>query len=261
MAIASLPLAEKGVLELLFSIMSSIIIALVFLSALAWKWNIRMKIAVLWAIVVGAATGYAAGRIDTAINDLNPFLLIILEGCIILFITFLIVIIRFYRDPERTPPETDKVILSPADGKVIYINEVEKGSALVSTKGTKKFELEKIAATNFLDNAAYLLGIDMNVLNVHVNRTPVSGKVILCKRTRGSFISLRKQESEIVNERVTTVIDNQTFKIGVIQISSRLVRRINTFIQEGENLSIGQRLGAIVFGSQVDVVINWALSR
>ena len=68
-------------------------------------------------------------------------------------------------------------------------------------------------------------------------------------------MSLRKQESEIVNERVTTIIANGKLKIGVIQIASRLVRRINSFIRVGDSLDIGQRLGAIVFGSQVDVVI------
>ena len=68
-------------------------------------------------------------------------------------------------------------------------------------------------------------------------------------------MSLRKPESEIVNERVTTIIGNGKFSIGVVQIASRLVRRIVSYIGEGDRLDIGQRLGAIVFGSQVDVVI------
>ncbi len=95
----------------------------------------------------------------------------------------------------------------------------------------------------------------MNILNVHVNRAPIEGKITLCKRTKGRFMSLRKQESEILNERVTTVISNGTFSVGVIQISSRLVRKIVSYFKKGDRLKIGQRLGAIVFGSQVDVVI------
>ena len=58
-----------------------------------------------------------------------------------------------------------------------------------------------------------------------------------------------------MNERVTTIIDNRKFKIGVIQISSRLVRKIISYIGEGDSTEIGQRLGSIVFGSQVDVVV------
>ena len=95
----------------------------------------------------------------------------------------------------------------------------------------------------------------MNILNVHVNRSPIEGKIIFHKRTKGKFISLRRQESEILNERVTTVIGNGTLRVGVIQIASRLVRRIVSYVREGDSLDIGQRLGAIVLGSQVDVVI------
>jgi phosphatidylserine decarboxylase len=58
-----------------------------------------------------------------------------------------------------------------------------------------------------------------------------------------------------VNERVTTVIDNSTFRVGVIQIASRLVRRIVSYIKEGDSLEIGQRIGVILFGSQVDLAI------
>ncbi len=65
----------------------------------------------------------------------------------------------------------------------------------------------------------------------------------------------RKQESDILNERVTTIIDNGEFRIGVIQIASRLVRRIVSYLKERDGVRIGQRFGAIVFGSQVDVAI------
>ena len=95
----------------------------------------------------------------------------------------------------------------------------------------------------------------MNILNIHVNRTPIAGKTLLRKRIAGRFISLRRQESEILNERVTTVIGNGIFNVGVVQIASRLVRKIISYVKEGDELQIGQRIGAIVFGSQVDVVI------
>jgi phosphatidylserine decarboxylase len=234
---------------------SSLALALVGLPLLAWKWNIKRKVAIWGAIIIGVITGLIVYWINTAVTDIHVVLLILIEGALILILTAIVILTRFYRDPERTPKETENVILSPADGTVVYVNNVENSSCLVSTKGNRKFPLEEIASTDLLGNAAYLLGIDMNVLNIHVNRSPISGKVILCKRTKGVFISLRRQESEIMNERVTTVIDNQKFKIGVIQISSRLVRKILSYIGEGDSTVIGQRLGAIVFGSQVDVVV------
>jgi phosphatidylserine decarboxylase len=170
-------------------------------------------------------------------------------------LTFLVVIFRFYRDPERSPLETEGVVLSPADGKVIYVNKVEKGSSLVSTKGKERFKLDEITATDLLGDVAYLIGIDMNLLSVHVNRSPIEGKILFQRHTNGRFISLRRQESEVLNERVTTIIDNGVFKIGVIQIASRLVRRIVSYVKEGDSLRIGQRIGSITFGSQVDVAI------
>ena len=234
---------------------SSIALSVLFLSLLAWKWCVKRSVAVFHGIIIGALTGFIVSWITTSILGLNTVIIMLLELCLIFTISFLAIIFNFYRDPGRVPPETEKVILSPADGKIVYVNSVEKGSLLVSTKGKNKFELTDIMSSDLLNNAAYLVGIDMNILNVHVNRAPIEGNILLCKRTRGKFISLRRQESEISNERVSTIIDNGLFKVGVIQISSRLVRRINAFIKKGDNVSIGQRLGSIVFGSQVDVVL------
>lgn len=234
---------------------SSIALALIVLSLLAWKWRVKIRLAFLGGIIIGALSACLVSLINSVYPGLNITFQLLMALSFTLIITLFIIITRFYRDPERSPQETKGVILSPADGKVIYINEIAKGSSLVSTKGKREFKLEEIAATDFFHNATYLLGIEMNILNVHVNRSPIGGKVILSQRTKGLFISLRKQESEVVNQRVTTVFDNQTFKIGVIQITSRLVRKIVSYLKEGEIVDIGQRMGAIVFGSQVDVVI------
>jgi phosphatidylserine decarboxylase len=234
---------------------SSLALALLFLPLLAWKWRIRISLATVGAIVIGGLTGLVVSLIDSAVSGLNVAILVVIELSFILLITFLLIITRFYRDPERVPIETDNVILSPADGRVIYVNDVKKGSSLVSTKGERQFKLDEIMATNSLSDAVYLIGIDMNVLNVHVNRSPIAGRTIFWKRTKGKFVSLRRQESEVLNERVTTIIGNNTLRVGVIQIASRLVRKIVSFIKEDDTLEIGQRIGAILFGSQVDVVI------
>jgi phosphatidylserine decarboxylase len=234
---------------------SSLVLALVLLPLLAWKWRVENRTAIIGGLITGCLTGLIVSGISSATGGLNFALLVLIELCFIVLIPFIIIGIRFYRDPERSPGETKNVIISPADGMVVYVNKVEKGSSLVTTKGKRKFRLDEITSTDLLAGAAYLIGIDMNILNVHVNRSPIGGKVVLSKRTQGRFISLRRQESEIENERVTTVIGNETLQIGVVQISSRLVRKIISLVREGDRLDIGQRLGAIVFGSQVDLVI------
>lgn len=236
-------------------IISSIALAAVFLSLLAWKWRVDIRIALLGGIAIGAVTGLIVDRISSAAGGLHLYWLLPVELALIIAITLILIFLRFYRDPERIPAETENVIISPADGKVIYINTIDRGSALVSTKGKNKYRLDEIMSTDLLVEAAYLVGIDMNILNVHVNRSPVPGNVIFRQQTRGKFLSLRRQESEVLNQRVTTVISNGTFGVGVIQIASRLVRSIVSFVNVGQDLKLGQRIGMIVFGSQVDVAI------
>jgi phosphatidylserine decarboxylase len=234
---------------------SSILLSLILLTLLAWRWRVSIMVAVFGSIVIGILAGFIVSWIDSTYTWLNMAFLVVIELALIFILAAIAIVTKFYRDPERHPGETENVILSPADGKVVYVNNVEKGSSLVSTKGKKKYKLDEITSTGLFTDATCLVGIDMNILNVHVNRTPIGGKITLCKRTKGKFISLRRQESEVMNERMTTVIENGKFKIGVVQISSRLVRKIVSYIKEGDSLDIGHRLGAIVFGSQVDVVI------
>jgi phosphatidylserine decarboxylase len=241
---------------LIFGILfSSLALALILLPLLAWKWHIKIKTAIASAVVIGGLTGLITSWIYSLPAQFGPVPLVLIEISLIFLITLLGIILRFYRDPERSPLETDSVILSPADGKIIYVNNVENGSSLVSTKGERKFKLDEIMATGLLSDATYLVGIDMNLLNVHVNRSPISGNMVFQKHTKGNFMSLKRPESEILNERVTTIIDNGRLRIGVIQIASRLVRRIVSYVGEGDSLELGQRIGAILFGSQVDVVI------
>ena len=235
-------------------LVTSLAFALVFLPLLAWKWRIKIKVAIGGGVIIGALTGLIISQIAYT-TELNTAILVIIELPMILLITGIIIFTRFYRDPERTPTVTEGVILSPADGTVVYVNKVEKGTALVSTKGQRKFRLDEIASTDLLPNTTCLVGIDMNILNIHVNRAPIAGKIAFQKRTAGKFISLRREESDILNERITTIIDNGTFSVGVVQIASRLVRRIVSYIKGDDELKIGQRIGAIVFGSQVDLAI------
>ena len=95
----------------------------------------------------------------------------------------------------------------------------------------------------------------MTILDVHVNRIPVQGQVIALKHKPGQFMSLRKEQAIVKNERLTTIIDQGDFTVAVVQIASRLVRKIQSYLEEGQKVKLGQRLGMIKFGSQVDLVI------
>ena len=162
---------------------------------------------------------------------------------------------RFYRDPERTPPDRGDVVLSPADGEVIYVSESQHGVLPTAAKSGRRYTLQELVKTSLGATDATVIGIALNFLDVHVNRAPIAGRVVLQQRHGGPFRSLRKLESVFENERVTIVIEKNGLEVAVVLIASRLVRRIIEFVHEGETVALGQRIGAIRFGSQVDVVV------
>jgi len=162
---------------------------------------------------------------------------------------------RFWRDPERVSPSDPGLVVSPADGKVLWIREVKNGETPLVDKGGHSFRLHELTGEPLTSKGAQIIAIEMVLLDVHVNRAPIGGDVRLVRRQRGSFISLRKDEAPFVNERVTTVIDDGKRAVASVQIASRLVRRIVSYVREGQTLQRGQRLGMIRFGSMVALVL------
>jgi phosphatidylserine decarboxylase len=124
-----------------------------------------------------------------------------------------------------------------------------------STKHGRTYTLEELTRTPLRFGEAVVIGIGMNFLDVHVNRAPLAGRVSLRQRVPGGFSSLRRPEAAFTNERATTIIERDGFQVAVVQIASRLVRQIVAFVREGDAVTAGQRIGAIRFGSQVDVVL------
>jgi phosphatidylserine decarboxylase len=164
-------------------------------------------------------------------------------------------LVVFFRDPDRPPPGREDVIVSPADGRVIYVRPVEPGQIPVADKHGRAYPLQELSETALGDGGAVAIGISMNLSDVHVNRAPIGGRIALLKHVSGTFGSLRKPEMVFGNERAITLIDAGDLQIAIVQIASRLVRRIVTFVSEGDMMRPGQRIGAIRFGSQVDLLI------
>jgi len=162
---------------------------------------------------------------------------------------------RFWRDPERTPPSESGLVLSPADGTISYVRRVEAGSTPLASKGGRDYHLHELAGTTALEGAVHLIGVEMTFLDVHVNRCPISGRVEWLRHFEGRFISLRKAEAPFLNARLTSVIENPSLTLGVVQVASRLVRRVESYLKVGQAVSAGQRLGIIRFGSLVAVIL------
>jgi phosphatidylserine decarboxylase len=142
----------------------------------------------------------------------------------------------FFRDPERSIPGDPALIVSPADGRVIRVDEVRE--------------------EEFLQRVAKRIAIFMNVFDVHVNRAPVAGVVAASQHRHGRFLAAFKEEADKTNELMATLLaTDQGSQVLVVQIAGLLARRIILFHSPGVQLNKGERLGLICFGSRVDIYL------
>ncbi len=180
----------------------------------------------------------------------------ILSGITVLLLFILLFFYRFFRNPQRKIPGGPNDIVSPADGRIIYIKELEINQIPVTVKKKRIAGINEITKTDILQQPCYLIGIAMTLFDVHYNRAPLDGKVILVKHTPGTSIGLNTPESTLTNERNTTVFERgDGIKTGVVQIAARGVNRCIVMSREGEIMRRGQIFGKIRWGSQADLVI------
>ncbi|MGU3400170.1 phosphatidylserine decarboxylase [Brucellaceae bacterium D45D] len=146
--------------------------------------------------------------------------------------------IYFYRDPERVTPVDDDLVISPADGKVSFV-----GLAVPPA------ELDLGIAPMMR------VSVFMNVFSVHINRSPVRGRIEKIVHRPGKFLNAELDKASTDNERNSVLIENERGKFGVVQIAGLVARRIVCWSRETDALSVGERFGLIRFGSRVDVYL------
>jgi len=141
----------------------------------------------------------------------------------------------FFRDPERTGERGERLVIAPADGKVVQVTEVDEPA--------------------FLHEKAIRISIFMNVFNVHVNRYPVSGVVRYVHYNPGKFLNAAVEKASLENEQSSVGIESGSNRVLVRQIAGLIARRIVTYDKDGERVTQGDRMGIIKFGSRVDVFL------
>jgi len=155
-------------------------------------------------------------------------------GVSLFFLAATLFVLWFFRNPERVTPEGEKAVISPADGRVIKIEEVEEQEML-------RERVRKVS-------------IFMNIFNVHVNRAPCAGTVKEIVYRKGKFFSANLDKASVFNERnsvlIETVDGNQ---ILTIQIAGMIARRIVCWVTRGIGVEKGERFGLIKFGSRLEV--------
>jgi len=154
----------------------------------------------------------------------------------IALLTFFILILQFFRNPKRHTKLNDEHVISPVDGKVVVIEEVEE---------SEYFKDKRLQVSVF-----------MSPINVHVTRYPIGGKVVFSKYHPGKYLVAWHPKSSEENERTTVVVENATFgKLLYRQIAGALARRIVNYAKKDQNVVQGSDAGFIKFGSRVDLFL------
>jgi len=196
------------------------------------------------------------GIVDTIIDSLAPvnrdghkFIAIAAGLALIFFLVWpplawvcviaALYIAYFFRDPDRVTPQRDGLIIAPADGRIAAIETVTPPTEM--GLGPEP----RLRISTFL-----------SVLDVHITRAPVSGRIVRSIYIPGSFLNAADDKASDENERRVMIIQKvDGTEIGVVQIAGLVARRIVPFVHEGDSVGVGERLGLIRFGSRVDVFL------
>ncbi len=148
----------------------------------------------------------------------------------------LVTVLQFFRNPTRRIAQDERLVLCPADGKVVVIEETEE---------TEYFKDRRIQVSIF-----------MSPVNVHINRNPVSGTVSFFRYHAGKYLVAWHPKSSTLNERTTIAVRTTSGKEVLFrQIAGALARRIVWYVAEGKEVTQGEEFGFIKFGSRVDVFL------
>ena len=152
-----------------------------------------------------------------------------------LSLVFFVLVVQFFRNPSRNTPQGEGLIIAPADGKVVVIEEVED--------------------PEYFKDKRKQVSIFMSPVNVHVNRAPVSGKVLYYKYFKGKYLVAWHPKSSTENERTTVVMEENGKQVLFRQIAGALARRIVCYVKPGVELNRGDEYGFIKFGSRIDLYL------
>jgi phosphatidylserine decarboxylase len=157
--------------------------------------------------------------------------LTIVAGALTLFVLY------FLRDPDREAGAEQKAVLTPADGKVMGVWNLERGDNPLETRAVK-------------------VSVFMSLFNVHVNRIPTGGRISKISYRPGAFFAANLDKASEKNEQNAVTLDTREGKqVVFVQIAGLIARRIACWVREGDEVQAGQRFGLIRFGSRVDVYL------
>jgi phosphatidylserine decarboxylase len=142
----------------------------------------------------------------------------------------------FFRNPERSPPSLPGAVLSPADGRIVYSGDNPPG--------------------RYFGEPGKRVSVFMSILDVHVNRAPVSGRVVSVRYHPGKFLAANVEKASLANEQNGVLLETPDgHRIAYVQIAGLIARRVVCDVVPGDSVRAGQRVGLIRFGSRVDILL------
>lgn len=150
----------------------------------------------------------------------------------LLFFVVALFMAYFFRDPNRVPPDDPNVVVSPADGRVTRIHSVASEAG-----------------------APTLISIFLSPFDVHINRSPIPGKIIDVVYSPGKFLIATNEQASLVNEQNALTIQGEKITVVCKQIAGILARRIVCWKGKGDRVNLGERFGMIKFSSRTDVLL------
>ncbi|NNG46392.1 MAG: phosphatidylserine decarboxylase family protein [Deltaproteobacteria bacterium] len=154
-----------------------------------------------------------------------------------LFGVFLAVFVGwFFRNPDRSPPSLPGAVISPADGKIVYAGDNPPG--------------------RYFEEPGKRVSVFMSLFDVHVNRAPVSGKVVSVQYHPGKFLAANVEKASLANEQNGVLLETPDgHRVAYVQIAGFVARRVVCDLVPGDTVRVGQRVGLIRFGSRVDILL------
>jgi phosphatidylserine decarboxylase len=166
---------------------------------------------------------------------------IFLLSIVIAFLGFFLLCFTFwfFRDPKRNVPiiatEDESIVVSPADGKVV--------------------EIKEIVEHKFFKSEARQISIFLSPIDVHVNRAPITGKVVFFEYNAGNYFVAYHPKASELNEHTFIGVENKYGKLAFKQITGILARRIVCILEEGKDIEAGEKIGMMKFGSRMDIIV------
>jgi phosphatidylserine decarboxylase len=151
----------------------------------------------------------------------------------VLFFLLALFVAFFFRDPEREVSQDEKLVVSPADGLVVVVKPIELAGGDTGT----------------------LVSIFLSIFDVHVNRSPIAGRIVETDYRPGKFLIATKQKASIENEQNVITVQNRYAMVVFKQIAGLIARRIVFWKKKGDHVMLGERVGLIKFGSRVDIIL------